>query len=953
MKNYVICNREEKKFLFEKFKHDIVNLLKIHNVFFIIGKLEFEEFIGLIFILYEKKFHILNERSKLCVTFSDNILANCYRLIEDDLKDLFSISSGYYDNKEEEEEEGDEGEEDNKEYNPITENKIIFLDESKLLQKILFDPLLMQFNIIILTNIHKRLTKTDLLLSLLKRILPKRNDLFIFLFSDFFVENVLNFFSSYSSVRLYHEATSFTKGHENDERVGEIVISKQNVCKFGGAEEGKGIEENIRDEETFELVMKNKQDHTEKREKNVEAIVRKNKTERGKLEKMNRSSRQVQRLKHDKEQKEKKREKKQFSVENKELMDIINEKNCYARSRSNTMSSAEDRKERNISKSDSENMVIPHYDVEYREHIYRKRGRDKDENGGKGDKEAKKGNIRNCLFVNVAEHSQIYGIKNEKDDVQFADRENTYKAKDKINKKLEEWKNFAEELEKVNNRISIFVFHICNNSTYSYDEEKWNKRGKSEKRGKTEKRGETEKRGKKEKRAEAENTIYYLKESCSNYLQTSIGLIKYLYEKKKKSSNNILIFLNNEYEIDVVKKGLQNKNIERNCIEIINDNCRDDVDLIKLRNKIILAKDELFFSYKKIKKVKYIVDTCFMRDEIYDYDSNVTNKYTVLCNKSKCEERRLVCSNSICFRLITMNDYMNLMNDYYIPEILKKDIFYNIFFLKTIGIKNICSYDFVTAPILKSLKRCFELFYILNLMDINGNIIDKKLSLLICYLPLKFKYSIFLLNSIKYKCVYQVAVIISMLINEPIFLYNSQNLNRLKIMRLSLMAEESDILSYYNIFQNFLQAKDKKGFCYENFLVYKSLKKATKFFKKLENILLHKFGIQMESSHNIEYIFKAKISSFFYNVSKVVNDDKYKLLNGRSEHRLFYLDPLSILHETEHVKRKFIVYIDAYSNNESKIFMKHASIIDPIWLTNTCPSYFSNKHIKNTEEMQL
>ncbi|SBS86897.1 conserved protein, unknown function [Plasmodium ovale] len=944
MKNYVIYSRNEKKFLFEKFKRDIVDLLKIHNVFFIIGKLEFEEFIGLVFILYEKKFHILNEKSKLCVIFSDNILANCYRLIEDDLKDLFSISSVYYDTKEEE---GDEGEEDNKEYILCRENKIIFLDESKLLQKILFDPLLMQFNIIILTNIHKRLTKTDLLLSLLKRILPKRNDLFIFLLSDFFVENVLNFFSSYSSVYRYDETTLFPKGHENDERVSEIVTSQQNVCKFGRAEEEKGTEENIRDRETFKLVMKNEQDHTEKREKNVEAIVWKNKTERGKLEKMNRSSRQVHRLKHDNEQKEKKRKKKHFSIENKKLMDIINEKNCYARSRSNTLSSAEDRKERNISKSDSENMVIPHSDVEYREYIYRKRGGDKDENEGKGDKEAKKGNVRNCLFVNVAEHSLIYGNKNEKDDVQFADSENTDKTKDKINKKLEEWKNFSEELEKVNNRISIFVFHICSNSTYSYDEEKWNNRDKSEKRG------ETEKRDKKEKKAEAENTIYYLKESCSNYLQTSIGLIKYLYEKKKKSSDNILIFLNNEYEIDIVKKGLQDKNIERNCIEIINDICPDDVDLIKLRNKIILAKDELFFSYKKIKRVKYIVDTCFMRDEIYDYDSNVTNKYTVLCNKSKCEERRLVCSNSICFRLVTMNDYMNLMNDYYIPEILKKDIFYNIFFLKTIGIKNICSYDFVTAPILKSLKRCFELFYILNLMDINGNIIDKKLSLLICYLPLKFKYSIFLLNSIKYKCVYEVAVIISMLINEPIFLYNNQNLHRLKIMRLSLMAEESDILSYYNIFQNFLQAKDKKGFCYDNFLIYKSLKKATKFFKKLENILVHKFGIHMESSHNIEYIFKAKISSFFYNVSKVVNDDKYKLLNGRSEHRLFYLDPLSILHETEHVKRKFIVYIDAYSNNESKIFMKHASIIDPIWLTNTCPSYFSNKHIKNTERMEL
>ncbi|SBT80555.1 conserved protein, unknown function [Plasmodium malariae] len=548
---------------------------------------------------------------------------------------------------------------------------------------------------------------------------------------------------------------------------------------------------------------------------------------------------------------------------------------------------------------------------------------------GKGDTLKKKKNALNCFFVNSAKHSLVPDdYKDEIDDLQIIDRNHVNNANYEINKKLEEWKDVVEKLEKINNVISIFIFNILNYSSFNNYEAKQRRTKEFQ-----------------------HNQIYYLKERCSNYLEMSITLIKKLYEDKKRTDQNILIYLNNEYEIDVVKRGLRNKNIESTHIEIIYDAYRDDIDLYELKNKIIIVKDVVFYFYNKFKNVKYMIDTCFMKDKIYDYDLNVTNEFTVLCSKSICEERRLACNSSICFRLITLNDYMDLLDEFPIPEILKKDIFYNIYFLKTIGIKNICSFDFVTAPMLKSLKRCFELFYILKLMDIDGNIIDKKLSLLICYLPLKFKYSIFLLNSIRYKCVGEVSIIISMLINEPIFLYNSKNVNRLKTMRLSLMAEESDILSYYNIFQNFEMAKNKKSFCNDNFLVYRSIKKATKFFIKLKRIL-HDFGIDMERSNNIEFIFKAKISAFFYNVSKVVKDNKYELLNKRSGPRLFHLDSLSVLNEREEAKRKFIVYTDAYSNNESRIFIRHASIIDPSWLTNVCPSYFSNQHEQKFEEVQ-
>ncbi|CAD2099656.1 conserved protein, unknown function [Plasmodium vinckei brucechwatti] len=927
MKNYVIYNKNEKKSIFENFKRTIINLLNTHNVFFIIGRLKFDEFIKLVLILYEKKLEISNDRNKICVAFNDNILTYCYNIIEEDSKDFFYLSSEY------DEEEND---------NSNTSNKIAVFDESTLLQKILFDPLLIEFNIIILTNTHKRLIKTDLLLSLLKKILTKRNDLHIFIFSDYFIENVLNFFKSCNSVHVSNPGKKTSIGSEKEyEKKKDDQIRGMQITNNLKEDSGINVAEPKRDEAhkricdvAFENFEKN--DKVDIIRKGNESELKDSRFYKENVKNSGRSNSNSSdnyseehvywgnrdKIKYKKQnEKKSERERKEINcVKNKELNYLINNKKKLTRSRSNTLSSEMSENGLNALSSSDEIMYTHSSNVK---NVCEKKmqiGKNKEQN-----KDRNKKNVLNCFFVNESKHSLMYNYEEEE-----ITKGNTDIDNEEMGSKLEEWKELTSNLEKIKNPISIFIFHILPNNYY-YDDNCVEKNKQKE---------------------EFDKHIHYLKESCSDYLQTSIMLIKNLYEnnKRKKGSNeNILIFLNNEYEIYIVKKGLQSLGIDN--IEVINDNTYN-YDSLEVRNQIVIIKD-IGFSFHKVKYVKYIIDTCFMKDEIYDYDLNMTNKYTILCNKNKCEDRRLAYKDSICFRLITMNDYMDLLNDDDIPEILKKDIFYKIFYIKTLGINNICSFDFVTAPTIKALKKCFEMFYILNLMDINGNIIDKKLSLLICYLPLKFKYSIFLINSIKYKCVYEVCIIISMLINDPIFVYNnnSSSIKRLKVMRLSLMAEESDILSFYNIFQSFVDAKNKKKYCHDNFLNYTSLKKAERFFNKLKYIL-NKFGIPMEKCENIESIFKAKISSFYYNVAKVVNDNKYKLLNKKSENILFSLDPLSILNESNHTERKFIVYIDLYSNNDSEIFMKHASIIDALWLTSVCPIYFSNKHMKAIQQLE-
>lgn len=961
MNSYSIYNKKEKKELIENFRNEIINLLTVHNIFFITGKLEFDEVIKLIFILYEKKIHTLNEKSKICLCFSDDIFINsCYELSRNKLRDFFLFpyvdknDKGYINKndeyvKEEKQYEDIQQYDEDSYYEKVNmcthDNKVVVIEESKLLEKICFDPLLIQYNIIILTNIYKRHSKTDLILSLLKKIILKRNDLYLFLFSDYFSEQVLHFFTSYNDKvwSLKEKENSLYDDddddiHDENDHVNEKKkeIGAKNITQKGNNKDNKNNEEyikrninfvykdqmkkikrdsnkciNIFDEEQKCDYNKNESyDHLKnKYYTNKEHIYKNDQHNNRKnsysLEKKN----TLEYNDMDMDSYEEEYGEKLSNIELKDIMKKGTGKNKYHFKRSNTLSSYE-----NTLSDNNESMNSAH------------------DNKKKG---------INSLFENTSMHSLVYNnmeVEPESLEKQtiFTNNEEKNKNKEKENEicqKENEWKELINMIDKINNsdnNIRVYIFHI-NNHMYTNN-------------------SNDDKYGDKHFIAsyvqETNNKkIYYLKESCSNYIETSIKLIKKLFEKNKDNDENVLIFLNNEYEIEEVRNGLLNKGIDSKYILIIYDinNINEEFSKNELKNKIILLRDLMY--YKKLKNINYIIDTCYMRDEIYNYDMNVIKRYTILCNKTKCEERANINTDSICFRLITLDDYNNLLNDIPLPEILKKDTFYNIFFLKLLGIQNICSFDFVTAPSLKSLKKCFELFYILKLMDINGNIIDKKKGLLICSLPLNFRYSIFLLNSIQYNCIYEVCVIISMLINEPLFLYNHKNLDKIRTMRSSLMAEESDLLSYYNIFQNFSSVKNKKDFCHSHFLVYKSLKKAFFFFKRLKNIL-KRFGISMKPSGNIQNIFKAIIASFYYNVSKIKNSYEYELLNQRNHGPLFSMDPLSIINEINYMKRKFIVYTDAYMNNSSKIYMKNLTAINPSWLVEVYPSYFLNKHME-------
>ena len=83
----------------------------------------------------------------------------------------------------------------------------------------------------------------------------------------------------------------------------------------------------------------------------------------------------------------------------------------------------------------------------------------------------------------------------------------------------------------------------------------------------------------------------------------------------------------------------------------------------------------------------------------------------------------------------------------------------------------------------------------------------------------------------------------------------------------SLSVEQGDLITYLNIFKQFMKSDKIRSWSDRNYLNYKGLLRAEEIRNRLKS-LLRKFNIRLVSSNDVDAILKCIVAGFFTNAAR-------------------------------------------------------------------------------------
>jgi pre-mRNA-splicing factor ATP-dependent RNA helicase DHX16 len=161
----------------------------------------------------------------------------------------------------------------------------------------------------------------------------------------------------------------------------------------------------------------------------------------------------------------------------------------------------------------------------------------------------------------------------------------------------------------------------------------------------------------------------------------------------------------------------------------------------------------------------------------------------------------------------------------------------------------------------------------------------------------------------------------------------------------SKLGDHMTLLRVYNEWRDAEYASD---WCVENFIQIRSLKRCREIREQLEAMLSR---VEVELAPDAppcaeeKNIAKALTSGFFYNIAKLEKSGNYKTIKGNAQ---VHMHPSSCLMSE---LPRWVLYHELVLT--TKEFMRQVIEIDPSWLTEVAPHYYSKREVEDTSKIKM
>ncbi|GKY97532.1 hypothetical protein MPSEU_000711400 [Mayamaea pseudoterrestris] len=455
--------------------------------------------------------------------------------------------------------------------------------------------------------------------------------------------------------------------------------------------------------------------------------------------------------------------------------------------------------------------------------------------------------------------------------------------------------------------------------------------------------------------------IYYTKAPEADYVDASVVTVLQIHVSQPLNGD-ILVFLTGQEEIETAAEILTQRSralgsrIPELIICPIYANLPSDQQAKifektpKGARKVVLATNIAETSLT-IDGICYVIDSGFSKQKTYNARSGMESLVVTPISQAAANQRAGRAGRTQpgkCFRLFTAWSFQNELEPNTIPEILRTNMGNVVLLLKTLGINDLMSFDFMDAPPADALMRALEQLYALGALNDRGEL--TKLGRRMAEFPVDPTMSKAIIASEKYKCVSEILSTVAMLsLGASVFFRPKEKAVHADTARLNFArGGGGDFLSLYRCYRDWAAADYSTNWCFENYAQVKSMKKARDIRDQLEGLCERvELDQTMSAPDDIDAILKAMTSGFFYNVAKLGRSGEYQTVKQR---KTVYIHPSSVLAKDEEPPAWVVFFELAFTTKE---FMRQVSPIQPSWLTDIAPHYYQESDVEDAKSKKM
>ncbi|KAJ2616293.1 hypothetical protein H4S08_000852 [Coemansia sp. RSA 1365] len=247
--------------------------------------------------------------------------------------------------------------------------------------------------------------------------------------------------------------------------------------------------------------------------------------------------------------------------------------------------------------------------------------------------------------------------------------------------------------------------------------------------------------------------------------------------------------------------------------------------------------------------VKYVVDTGFYKLKVYNPRVGMDALQITPISQANANQRSGRAGRTgpgVAFRLYTERAFRHEMFPSPIPEIQRTNLAYVVMLLKSIGVDDLLTFDFLDPPPLEALKTAMYQLWTLGALDNSAHITS--LGRTMSELPLDPAPAKMLVSAHALGCTVEVVTIVAMLAVPTVFYRPKERLDESDAAREKFFVPESDHLTLLNVYNQWRSNGYQDSWCARHFVHSKAMRRAREVREQLVDILGSTLKIELKSA---------------------------------------------------------------------------------------------------------